>query len=416
MKKKCIQDNFKLIKKKLTDKSAIIGIIGAGYVGSSFGKVTAKSGYRTLAFDIEKSKLEEIKALKIPLLCGENDIAKLQVCDIIVICVGTPINDKKKPDLNAVKLSIENIAKYLRSGQLIILESTVAPGMTRRIVASKFKKNNLILGIDYFLGYSPERVDFGNSLYNIKNTPKVVAGVDEKSLDLIAFFYGRFVDQIVKMSSLEAAELCKIWENTFRFVNINLVNQLHEYALSIGVDIWEVIDAAATKPYGFFPFYPGPGISGHCIPVDPYYLLDDAKRHQFDFSILKIAMGFHKKRINKIVSKIFDICKKNNAPHILIQGIAFKKEINDIRESVGVKIYKILKKREAKVIFNDPYVSKLGKDKSTKLSVNLLKNLDLIVIITDHDNVDYEMIYKSGKPILDLKNVFKNKRENIYKI
>lgn len=409
---------FYKILEKIESKTAVIGIIGVGYVGLNLGKLISKSGYKTIGFDIDPKKIAKIKHLKIPDFTATDRFERLKDCDIISINVPTPINKSHHPDLKLFNKAKNIVASYLRPGQLIILESTIAPGTTRKKLLPALEKSSLIAEKDFFVAFSSQRIDPANIKYTMKNIPKVLAGLTNQSLRLMKKFYGKIVDKTIPVSSLEIAEFSKIIENTFRFVNINLINELSEYAIKNNIDIWETIDVAATKPFGYLPFYPSVGISGHCIPVDPYYLLDDAKKSDVALEILEKSMVFHKKRISRVISKIFKILKKTSKPKykILIIGITVKPQMDDIRQSVALKIWEKAEKRGAIVSYHDPYIPKVNGSISTALTTKNLTQQDLIIIITNHKQIDYKKLLKINKPILDTKNVYLEKKDTVYKI
>ena len=405
---------FSNLLTKIEDKSAVIGMVGIGYVGKAEGEFIAKANFNVIGFDILKKSVDTINNLKIDKFTATTNMSKLKDCDIIFISVPTPINDEKKPDLTYVENSSRTIRDHLKKGQLIVLESTVAAGTTRDVLIPILDEKGLKIEEEYFVGYSPERVDIGNFEYNFITTPKVISGYFKKSLDLVKKFYSQIVKKVVPTTSLEAAELCKIMENTVRFININLINEFAEYAAKKGIDIHDVINAAATKPYGYFPYYPSVGISGHCIPVDPYYLLDDGKKFSKNFEILQTAMDYHEKRKKNIVEMAFELSKKQN-PNILVIGIAIKPGSNDARESVGIKLCDLIKQKKGLAFYHDPFVEQFNDLKSSDLTKDFLKSIDAIIIVTDHNEIDYDLLYERNIPIIDTKNTFENKK-NIYRL
>lgn len=395
---------------KIKTRKARVGILGIGYVGSALGQASSSAGFKTLGFDIDRGKIDTLNKQKKLKFTATADTSRLAECDIICICVSTPIHQNKTPNLGFLKSAILDVTQYLRKGQLIIIESTVGVGMTRNFAKLKLESSGLILGKDFFLAFSPERIDLGNPKFNLGNTPKLVAGADKLSMDLAIEFYRAFIKHLVPVSTLETAEMAKLLENIFRFVNIGLVNELTEYARAWTIDMNEVVYAASTKPFGFLPHYPGPGIGGHCIPVDPYYLLDDARRKSISLGIINQAGKVNDERPKKVVQKALEILKNlsSNQPYrILLVGVAYKTEVGDTRESPAFKIWKLLENRGAKVSYHDPYVSRINGINSSDLSLKTIIGHHLIIIITGHRAVDYKKIIKCQKPILDTQNVLR---------
>lgn len=415
--------SFSDLLEKIENKTAIIAFVGVGYVGKALGDCIVEEGYKAIGFDKDKARIRALKQDKAanPNFSASDDYQQLKNCDIIFITVPTPIDENKKPDLSAVIQASEVVSQHLRPGQLVILESTVAPGTTRDVMLPILEKSKLKFGQDFFIGFSPDRIDFGNPDYNVKNTPKIVSGLDDKSRQLILAFYPKVLKTIVPVSTVEGAELCKILENTFRFVNINLINEFSEYAVKKNIDIFEVIKAAATKPFGFMPFYPGGGIAGHCIPVDPYYLTEDAGKLGVPFEIVKQAMIFHGQRLEKIADTALEILrvqkpKKATKYKILIIGVSVKPDSVDSRESVGEKLWDLLEKKGAEVLYHDPYVPEMEGIKSTPLNPHLLHEIDLVMILTEHSKIDYKLILAAGKPIIDTKGVYKEEKNHVYRV
>jgi UDP-N-acetyl-D-glucosamine dehydrogenase len=417
---------------KIKSKTAHIGIIGLGYVGLPLVIRYCEEGFRVTGFDIDKKKVEKlnrgesyighIPSEKIKILRDRKifkattDYSKLKDIDCIIICVPTPLKKNKEPDLSYVKNTSDEVAKYLRKGQLISLESTTYPGTTREILLPKFESKKLKVGRDFFLVFSPEREDPGNPEFNTKNIPKVVGGITQECTRAGKALYEQTVDRIITVSSPEVAEFTKLLENIFRSVNIALVNEMKMLADKMGIDIWEVIEASATKPFGFMPFYPGPGLGGHCIPIDPFYLSWKAKEYDFNTRFIELAGEINTGMPDYVVSRIIDGLNRNGKclrnSNILILGIAYKKDSDDIRESPGVEIIDMLKKREARVDYNDPYIASFSgmrhypdlSMKSVELSEKKLRKYDCVVIITNHSQYDYHWIVKNSKLIVDTRN------------
>jgi UDP-N-acetyl-D-glucosamine dehydrogenase len=417
---------------KIKSKTAHIGIIGLGYVGLPLVIRYCEEGFRVTGFDIDKKKVEKlnrgesyighIPSEKIKILRDRKifkattDYSKLKDIDCIIICVPTPLKKNKEPDLSYVKNTSDEVAKYLRKGQLISLESTTYPGTTREILLPKFESKKLKVGRDFFLVFSPEREDPGNPEFNTKNIPKVVGGITQECTRAGKALYEQTVDRIITVSSPEVAEFTKLLENIFRGVNIALVNEMKMLADKMVIDIWEVIEASSTKPFGFMPFYPGPGLGGHCIPIDPFYLSWKAKEYDFNTRFIELAGEVNTGMPHYVVSRIIDGLNRNGKclrnSNILILGIAYKKDSDDIRESPGVEIIDMLKKREAKVDYNDPHIASFSgmrhypdlSMKSVELSEKKLRKYDCVVIITNHSQYDYPWIVKNSKLIVDTRN------------
>lgn len=430
--------------KKIKAKKAIIGIIGLGYAGLPLLIRFCDEKFYVVGFDIDPKKVEKLNAgksyikhipsEKIKLLRDNKifeatcDYSRLQDPDCLIICVPTPLKKNKEPDLSYVQKTSDEISQYLRKCQLVSLESTTYPGTTREILLPKFENKGLKAGKDFYLIFSPEREDPGNPKYNTKNIPKVVGGITHKCAEAGRVLYGQIVDKVIMVSSTEIAEFTKLLENIFRSVNIALVNELKILADKMGIDIWAVIEASSTKPFGFMPFYPGPGLGGHCIPIDPYYLCWKAKEFDFSTRFIELAGDVNTNMPAYVVSKITDAlnqkrkCIRNSK--ILILGVAYKKDTDDIRESPGVEIIDILMNKGAKVDYNDPYISSfsgmrhyphLSMD-SINLTGRNLKKYDCVVIVTDHTQYDYQWIVKNSKIIVDTRNATKKlKSTNIVK-
>lgn len=428
---------------KIISRKASIGIIGLGYVGLPLVIRFGEENFKIIGFDIDKSKVDKlnrgesyikhIQSERIKQLIDKNrfqaisDYSRLKEVDCILICVPTPLNSKREPDLSYIENSSDEIAKYLRKGQLISMESTTYPGTTREILLHKFEKGGLKVGKDSFLVFSPERENPGDSKYNTRNIPKVIGGISQECVLVGKTLYEQIVDEIIVVSSPEAAEFTKLLENIFRAVNIALVNELKMLADKMGVDIWEVIEAASTKPFGFMPFYPGPGLGGHCVPIDPFYLSWKARELNFNTHFIELAGELNTNMPNYVISKITEAlnksgkCLKNSK--VLILGVAYKKDVDDMRESPSLEIIKTLQDREAKIYYNDPYIPKIPKLrkhefnlKSSPLSKKLLNEMDAVLIITDHSTYDYEWIVENSKLVIDTRNATHKLINNRFKI
>ena len=430
-----------ILLKKITEKTAILGVIGLGYVGLPLAFEKANAGYKTIGFDIQAEKVDKVnkginyigdildqefsRVVKSGKLSASSDYTKVFDCDAICICVPTPLDNYQQPDISFVKSSVENILPHLHKDMLIILESTTYPGTTREIVLPILEKSGLKCGIDFFLAFSPERVDPGNKFYKTKNTPKVVGGITTNCTALASKLYESILEApVFTVSSPEIAEMEKILENTYRNINIGLINELAILCNRMGINIWEVIDAAKSKPYGFQAFYPGPGLGGHCIPLDPYYLSWKAREFGFHTSMIESSMMINDKMPEYCVeraSKILNKFKKPmNGSKILVSGVAYKHDIDDYRESPGIDVIIELEKLGAQVEYYDPFIPEYKEHKSSKKSLigltrSVISKFDLVIITAAHTKIDYLLIQESAKFIFDTKNAMKNikNRENI---
>ena len=434
---------YEILKKKIDAKSANIGIIGLGYVGLPLAMCFAKSGFKVKGFETDKTKVkqlsvgksyinhisdESIKLLLKKKFKATTTFSEIAQMDAIIICVPTPINIKKEPDLSYISDAINSIKNFLRQDQLISLESTTYPGTTEEKILPYIKELNLNVGKNFFLIYSPEREDPGNKKFNTKNIPKIVSGFSENCKKMGELLYKNIVDEVVVVSSLKVAEFTKLMENIHRSVNIGLVNEMKIIASKMGIDIHESIQAASTKPFGFTAYHPGPGVGGHCIPVDPYYLLWKAKKYNLKSNIIKSAVAVNDNMPIHIFKKIKEILqqKKINFANaeILLLGAAYKKNIDDIRESPTLKILPHLIKAGLKVKYSDPYIAKLSIKynkkkiiyKSIKLNKKEISRFDLVIILTAHDLFDYKLIYENARLIADTRNVIKFIGSNVIKI
>ncbi len=427
-----ISPGGKKLRKKITNKTAKVAVIGLGYVGLPLSIEMAKAGFSVVGIDIDKKKVNNInskhsdlpdvseqdlaRAVSQKKLIATSDFRVLKEIDIVTICVPTPLRKTREPDISYIIAATSEVSKYLHQNQLIILESTTFPGTTEDIILPELEKKNLKVGKDFFLVFSPERVDPGNKKYTIRNTPKVVGGITAECTEIAKFFYEQIVEEVVTMGSTQEAEMTKLLENIFRSVNIALANELALMCDRLGIDIWNVIDAAATKPFGFMPFYPGPGLGGHCIPVDPAYLSWKAKTYGFYSKFIEFAEEVNKNMPNYVVRKITDALnihrKSINGSRILILGVAYKENVGDARESPALDIIEILSQKGAEVIYNDPHVPQIRiggrKWKSLSLNDNLLSQADCIVITTAHSSYDFGTIVKSARLIIDTRNATKN--------
>ncbi|MCI0530587.1 MAG: nucleotide sugar dehydrogenase [candidate division Zixibacteria bacterium] len=416
------------LKNKISGRSAVVGIIGLGYVGLPLAVEIGNSGLGVIGFDIDprkcktinsgKSDIDDVpdeeirKLIKAKKLDATTNFSQLKKTDCIIICVPTPLNKTKDPDVSYILDAVEQVRKNLRKGQLVVLESTTYPGTTEELIRPKLESTGLEVGKDFFLVYSPERVDPGNPVYKVKNTPKIVGGTTSACTEIGKHFYQQFIEEVHPVSSSRAAEMVKLLENTFRSVNIGLVNEVALMCDRLGLDVWEIIKLSATKPFGFMPFYPGPGLGGHCIPIDPHYLSWKLKSLNYYARFIELAGDINSHMPEYVVERVNRLLntsgKSIKGSKILVLGVAYKRDIKDIRESPALDVIKLLANRGAKVLYNDPYVRSLKMDdlnqNSVKLTSELLKNCDCSVILTDHSGYNYRWIVEKSKLVLDTRN------------
>jgi UDP-N-acetyl-D-glucosamine dehydrogenase len=428
--------------KKIKSKKAVIGIVGLGYVGLPLMLRFAEAGFLVLGFDIDKAKVEMLNrgesyikhigsgrvaaARKTGNFEATADFVRATEADALIICVPTPLGDHQEPDLSFVVNTLNSLLPHLRKGQLVSLESTTYPGTTEGELRPRIEKQGLRIGEDIFLVFSPEREDPGNPKFTTSTIPKVVGGTTPACLEAGAALYGSVIDKIVPVSSTQAAEMTKLLENIYRAVNIGLVNELKIVADRMGIDIWEVIDAAATKPFGFTPFYPGPGLGGHCIPIDPFYLTWKAKEYGIDTRFIELAGQVNTKMPEWVVSKTVDALnlsgKALKGAKVLVLGIAYKKNIDDMRESPSVEMMEILHAKGAVVTYSDPHVPSFPKMRkhhfdlrSAEISPGLLSGMDCVLIATDHDAFDYKLIQENSNLIVDTRGRYRQHFNNVVK-
>ena len=419
------------LKKRIEAREAVAGIIGLGYVGLPLAVELARANIRTIGFDTDVRKIGELaagrsyipdvpsehvaEAVNTGMLIPTTDPASLGEADVIDICVPTPLRKTKDPDLSYVVKAVETTAAVLRKGQLIILESTTYPGTTDEVVKPILEANGLKAGRDFYLAFSPERVDPGNPTYQTKNIPKVVGGMDEISTDVAAAFYRQVVDTVVTVTSTRAAEMVKLLENTFRAVNIGMANELALMCHRMGIDVWEVIDAAKTKPFGFMPFYPGPGLGGHCIPIDPFYLSWKAKQFNFEARFIELAGQVNASMPEHVVTRVAEALnahkKPMNGSRVHVLGVAYNRDIDDVRESPALDVIELLMRRGATVTYSDPFVPEIDHGphqmKAVSMDSAIKAGADCAVIVTDHKSFDYPSIVASFPLIVDTRNALK---------
>jgi UDP-N-acetyl-D-glucosamine dehydrogenase len=424
-------DPFPSLLAKVRSRQARVGVIGLGYVGLPLAQTFVENGFPVLGFDVDGAKVaalgrgesylghipaDAVRAMLDRDFLATDDFDRLADADAVLICVPTPLTEAREPDLSYVVSSARAVAARLRPGQLVVLESTTYPGTTREVVRPILEKTGLVAGQDFFLAFSPEREDPGNPSYRTQTIPKVVGGLEPRSLQLADELYASVVVQTVRVSSLEVAEATKILENTYRAVNIALVNELKVIYDRMGIDVWEVIDAARTKPFGFQAFYPGPGLGGHCIPIDPFYLTWAARTHGLTTRFIEIAGEVNTAMPAYVVSKVADALNEAGKPlkgsKITLLGMAYKKDVDDTRESPGLELMELLLSKGAEVQYNDPHIPRLPPTRkhphlqlrSQALTANYLQSQDCLLVVTDHSAYDWEWIVQHARLVVDTRN------------
>ena len=429
---------------RINSRTARVGVVGLGYVGLPLAAELAGAGFETTGIDLDPNKISSVNRgvsyipdLPTPELQAlvnagrfraTNDFSVVAGLDTVNICVPTPLRKTKDPDMSYIASAVEGIAAHLHPGMLIVLESTTYPGTTEEMVRPLLESTGLKAGVDFFLAFSPERIDPGNPAFKTHNVPKVVGGIDEASTDLARALYGSAIEKIVTVSSTQVAEMVKLLENTFRAVNIGLVNEIALMCDRMGVDVWEVIRAAATKPFGFMPFYPGPGLGGHCIPIDPFYLSWKAKQSGIDSRFIDLAGQINGAMPQFVVDKITEALNHHRLPlkgsSVLVLGLAYKRDIDDTRESPSLDVMNLLHRRGAIVRYADPYVPVLQARawhggftlRSEGLTAETLAHADCVAILTDHQEVDYELVRGSARLIVDTRNTIQGAHPAIFKL
>lgn len=416
------------LREKIRDRSAHLGVIGLGYVGLPLVMEMAKEGFHVIGIDIDRQRIEALNAGMSYVLDVPNDtllrfvmekriratpsLTAIKDVDTISICVPTPLRKTKDPDLSYVIAAVEAVRTYLRPGHLIILESTTYPGTTQEVVLPILERSGLRVGKDFFLAYSPERVDPSNKTYTTRNIPKVIGGVTPLCTELATLLYHQFIERIVPVSSPSTAEMVKLLENTFRSVNIALANEMAQICDAFDINVWEVIEAAKTKPFGFMPFYPGPGLGGHCIPVDPYYLTWKAKMNGVEPRLIEVASHINSQMPTFTVSRVADALNERQKSlknaKILALGVAYKRDVNDTRESPALEVLTKLREKGAIVQYSDPHVPTVGLEgeilRSTDLTPEVLQAQDCVVVLTDHSQFPYDLIVAHSSLIVDSRN------------
>lgn len=431
------------LEKKIADRSIVVGILGLGYVGLPLAREFATAGIKVQGFDIDESKVAKLNAGRSIIkhvpheqvkklvdskkFHATSDMSKIRNVDCVLICVPTPLTQNREPDMQYVEGSCRTIARYLQKGQLISLESTTYPGTTRELMQPILEAAGLKAGRDFYLAFSPEREDPGNKHYTTKTIPKVVGGLTPLCRKLACAIYQLAINNVVPVSTVEAAEATKIMENVYRCINIAMVNELKMVFDRMGIDVWEVIKSASTKPFGFHPFYPGPGLGGHCIPIDPFYLTWKARQYGIPTKFIELAGEINTSMPRYVVMKTMEALndrhKSLRGSRVLVLGLAYKKDIDDLRESPSIELIEILKHNGARVDYNDPYIPHTHKQrehdlkmKSRKLTAKMLSAYDVVLISTDHSVYDYDWIVRNARLVVDSRNATATVKANRHKI
>jgi UDP-N-acetyl-D-glucosamine dehydrogenase len=418
------------LSSKLRERNATVSVVGLGYVGLPLAAAFAQAGFRTIGIDVNEERIRQVQAgqsfigdvpgemlaslVRSRRLTATNEFGVLKDVDTVSICVPTPLGKTKDPDLSSVISAVDAIAAFAHPDQLIVLESTVYPGTTEEILLPRLSLGDLVVGQDLFVAYSPERIDPGNRHFTLRNTPKVISGITPRCLEVATLLYGTVSDRVIPVSSPRAAEMVKLLENTFRAVNIALVNEAALMCDRLGLDVWEIVDAAATKPFGFMPFYPGPGLGGHCLPVDPHYLSWKLRVLNYRARFIQLADEINGAMPEHVLGKIADALnddrKSLKGARVLLLGIAYKRDVADTRESPALDLVRLLQGKGAEVSFHDPHVPALAVDGSLIRSVPLdesLEQADCVVIVADHTTYDWTRIVQRSRLIVDTRNATK---------
>jgi len=428
-------DQLTLLRAKAENRSAIIGIVGLGYVGLPLALEMAEAGYTVLGFDVSARVVDLVNAgtshvqdvpserlgkhVKAGKISATTDLKRMREPDCIAICVPTPLSKTRDPDVSYIVAATESVAVTLRAGQAVVLESTTYPGTTRELLLPALERSGLKVGKDFFLAFSPERVDPGNPKYNTRNTPKVVGGITAACTEVVCRIYEPAIDTLVPVSSPEAAELVKLLENTFRSVNIGMVNEMAIVCDKLGVDVWEVIDAAGTKPFGFMKFTPGPGVGGHCIPLDPHYLAWKMRTLNYRTRFIELAGEINAEMpeywVSRVTTVLNDAAKSVRGSKVLILGMAYKKDIDDVRESPALDIIRLLERMGASVSYHDPYIPEVHEDgialHSVALDAKTVHAADCVVLVTDHTSLDYAMIAREARALVDTRHAIADRQQ-----
>jgi len=419
------------LNRRIETRGTRVAVVGLGYVGLPLSVAIAEAGMTVVGIDVSPERVEAIAAGVSPIadvdsdvlcrlvesrsLTATTDVSKLAEVDVVLIAVPTPIDEQRVPDLSSVTAAAQVVAEHVRPGALVVLESTTYPGTTEEVVIPEFVARGFVPGLDLFVGYSPERIDPGNQKWHVDNTPKVVSGLTRDCLELTQAFYSTFVQRVVPVSTLGTAEITKLFENVFRIVNIALVNEFQGICESFGIDVWEVIEACSTKPFGFMPFYPGPGLGGHCVPVDPFYLAWKAHERQVPTEFIELAGRVNSEIAGRVVHKVSGLLneagKAMSSARIGVIGVAYKKNTADVRESPAIRIVEMLTGAGAEVSYHDPHVARFSPDgismKSQPLTAAYLAAQDCVVILADHGSIDWQLITRHADVVLDTRNVLR---------
>ena len=429
------------LKNKIENREAQVGVIGLGYVGLPLAMEFVRAGFQVTGIDVDQEKVKKLNrgenyiqdikdesvknAVEMNQLSATSDFSVIQNLDAISICVPTPLNKQKNPDISFINHVMENIKGLIHHDMIVVLESTTYPGTTRELILPEMESKGLKVGHDFYLCFSPERIDPGNEKYKTANTPKILGGITPNCGEMGEFLYETIVEQVVRVSSPETAEMVKLLENTFRAINIGLANEVAIMCEKLGIDVWEVIDAAATKPFGFMKFTPGPGLGGHCIPIDPHYLSWKLKMLDYNARFIELAGEINTSMPLHMVDLVREgLNRKRKAisgSQILVIGVAYKKNVNDVRESPALDVMKLLENDGAELSFYDPYVPFVGLNGNRMmgmetLSKETLNNSDAIVIMTDHDQIDFQFVVENGNLIIDSRNVIKMNHSHVIKL
>ncbi|MDP6202156.1 MAG: nucleotide sugar dehydrogenase [Candidatus Marinimicrobia bacterium] len=429
------------LKNKIENREAQVGVIGLGYVGLPLAMEFVRAGFHVTGIDVDQEKVKKLNrgenyiqdikdesvknAVEMNQLSATSDFSVIQNLDAISICVPTPLNKQKNPDISFINHVMENIKGLIHHDMIVVLESTTYPGTTRELILPEMESKGLKVGHDFYLCFSPERIDPGNEKYKTANTPKILGGITPNCGEMGEFLYETIVEQVVRVSSPETAEMVKLLENTFRAINIGLANEVAIMCEKLGINVWEVIDAAATKPFGFMKFTPGPGLGGHCIPIDPHYLSWKLKMLDYNARFIELAgeintsMPLH--MVDLVREGLNRKRKSISGSQILVIGVAYKKNVNDVRESPALDVMKLLENDGAELSFYDPYVPFVGLNGNRMmgmetLSKETLNNSDAIVIMTDHDQIDFQFVVENGNLIIDSRNVIKKNHSHVIKL
>lgn len=430
-----------MLLKKIKDKKANVAVLGLGQVGLPLACQFAKKGFKVIGIDVDGSKINKLKRgnsyisdisdsvikgiIGKKLIVGTPDLLKRGWLDVVIICVPTPLRKSKEPNISYVVDAAKVVSEILSKEMLVIVESTVFPGATEEVVLPILEGSGLIVGKDFYLGFSPERIDPGNKKYNIQNTPKVISGITKNCLRMVEALYSEVIDNIVPVSSTRVAEMAKLLENTFRAVNIGLVNEVAIMCDKLKIDTWEVIKACSTKPFGYMPFYPGPGLGGHCIPIDPHYLSWKMRSFGYDARFIQLADEINSQMPNFVVNKIMEKLNEQNktlkGSKIFVIGVAYKKDVGDIRESPALDVIKLLVDKGASVSYHDPFISSFNigskRFRRKKLDYDKLKEYDCLLILTEHSNYDYKKLVSASRVVFDTKNATSGIRDKrIFKL